>query len=180
MSGVVPSRPESLPGWRLAAHVVADPPPPDWRHALAERLGARPRRIGVWAELALHGAWQCLDAAGETSLPADARLRVASLSGPAAATRASLEQLRAGLPLPFDFMQSQPALMLAALAKGLAWRGDASFMVCRDLPLLTRVALQGAGPEGLLLGWIEEQRDAYRSEWWRWLPVAPAAHVNAI
>jgi hypothetical protein len=159
-----------IPGWRLAAHVVADPPPPDWRNALAARLGERPRRIGVWAELALHGAWQCLDAAGESVLPTGARLRVASLSGSQSATRASLAQLRSGLPMPFDFMQSQSGLMLAAVAKGLGWQGDASFMVCRSVPLLTRACLYGAGPEGLLLGWIEEEGDALRSEWWRWRP----------
>ncbi|MDM0115336.1 hypothetical protein QTI66_24520 [Variovorax sp. J22R133] len=159
-----------LDGWRLVAHVVADPPPPGWREALAARLGARPRRIGVWAELALHGAWQCLDAAGEAALPPGARLRVASLSGPQSATRSSLVQLRSGLPMPFEFMQSQPGLMLAALAKGLAWQGDASFMVCRDRPLLMRAALHGAGPDGLLLGWIEQEGDALRSEWWRCVP----------
>jgi hypothetical protein len=162
--------PAQVPGWRLAAHVVADPPPPDWRPALALRLGARPRRIGVWAELALHGAWQCLDAAGESGLPPGARVRVASLSGPQGATRASLAQLRSGLPMPFDFMQSQPGLMLAALAKGLAWQGDASFMVCRNVPQLLRAALCGAGPDGLLLGWIDEEGETLRSEWWRWLP----------
>jgi len=162
----------SLPGWRIAAHVVADPPPPDWRDALAVRLGARPRRIGVWAESALFGAWQCLDAAGESVLPPGARLRVASLSGPQAATRACMTQLRTGLPMPFDFMQSQSGLMLAALAKGLAWQGDASFMVCRNAPLLMRTAACGAGPDGLLLGWIEQDGDAIRSEWWRWLPEA--------
>ncbi|MEJ8853946.1 hypothetical protein WKW79_05170 [Variovorax robiniae] len=161
---------ESVPGWRLAAHVVADPPPTGWRDALAARLGARPRRIGVWAELALYGAWQCLDAAGESALPPGARLRVASLSGPQTATRDSMTQLRTGLPMPFDFMQSQSGLMLAALAKGLGWQGDASFMVCRDVSLLMRVASSGAGPDGLLLGWIEQDGDALRGEWWRWLP----------
>ena len=163
---------ETLPGWRLAAHVVSNPPLPDWRHALARRLGARPRRIGVWAELALHGAWQCLDAAGESALPVGARLRVASLSGPQTATRDSMTQLRTGLPMPFDFMQSQSGLMLAALAKGLGWQGDASFMVCRDASLLMRVATCGAGPDGLLLGWIEQDGEALRGEWWRWLPEA--------
>ena len=165
----------SVPGWRLAAHWVADPPSPDWRHALAARLGARPRRIGVWAELALHGAWQCLDASGESSLPSDARLRVASLSGSTGAIRASLERLRTDLPMPFDFMQSQPALLLAALAKGLAWQGDASFMAGRNVPLLMRMALQGAGPGGLLQGCVDEGPDALRSEWWRWVPDSRSA-----
>ena len=164
-----------IPGWRLAAHVALAPPPADWRDALTSRLGAKPRRIGDWAEFALYGAWQCLDAAGETMLPARARLRVTSLSGPRSATLTCLAQLRDdSLPLPFDFMQSQPALMLAALAKGLNWRGDASYLAGRDLPQLLRLALCGAGADGLLMGRIEEGDGALHGEWWRWLPKAEA------
>lgn len=162
--------PARLPGWRLAAQVTIDPPPVGWRDALAIRLGARPRRIGLWAELALHGAWQCLDAAGETALPGDARLRVISLGGPRDATRACLAQLRGGMPLPFDFMQSQPALMLAALAEGLGWQGDASYLAGRDLPRVVDLASRGAGPGGLLIGQVEEGPGSPRCAWWRWVP----------
>ncbi|RYY88215.1 MAG: hypothetical protein EOO24_34280 [Comamonadaceae bacterium] len=158
------------PCWRLAAHVAIDPPPESWRDALALRLGQRPRRIGVWAELALYGARQCLDAASESALPPDARVRVASLTGARSATHASMDQFRAGLlPLPFNFMQSQSALMLAALGSALDWQGDASFMVCRDTAGWQRLALQGAGDGGALLGWVEERGDALTTEWWRWV-----------
>lgn len=159
-----------IAGWRLAAHVALDPPAPDWRDALALRLQQRPRRIGLWAELALWGARQCLDVAGEASLAAGARLRVASLSGAQSATRASVGQLHTGSLMPFAFMQSQPGLMLAALGQVLDWQGDASFAVGRDAPALLRLALRGAGPEGLLFGWVEENGETLRSEWWRWLP----------
>ncbi|RZL64788.1 MAG: hypothetical protein EOP81_07170 [Variovorax sp.] len=150
-----------------------DPPPLDWREALAHRLGQRPRRIGLWAELALYGARQCLDAAGETALPPGARVRVASLSGPRSAMRASVGQLATGLPMPFSFMQSQPALMLAALGQSLAWHGDAAFVAGRDAVAVQRFALRGAGPDGVLLGWVEEgaeQADPLRTEWWRLRP----------
>lgn len=158
-------------GWRLAAHVRIDPPPAGWRSALATRLGQRPRRIGLWAELALYGARQCVDAAGEPALPAGARVRVASLGGAQGATHASMDQFRSGLlPLPFDFMQSQPGLMLAALGSALDWQGDASFMVCRDMQVWQGLALRGAGPQGALLGRLEENGDALVTEWWRWLP----------
>lgn len=158
--------------WRLAAHVRLDPPPFDWRGALATRLGHRPRRIGHWAELALYGARQCVDAAGEAALPAGARLRVTSLSGARGAMAASMDQFHAGLlPLPFDFMQSQPALMLAALGSALDWQGDASFMVCRDAKLWQTLALHGTGSDGALLGRIEERDGTLVTEWWRWLPV---------
>lgn len=168
---VVPvSDTDTLPGWRLSARVSIDPPPADWRDALATRLGARPRRIGVWAELALYGALRCLDAADETALPPDARLRVTSLGGPRDATRACLSQLRGGMPLPFDFMQSQPALMLAALAKGLGWQGDASYLVARDTRQLTALALCGAGGGGLLLGQVDEGAGSLRCVWERWVP----------
>lgn len=163
----------ACPGWQVTAHVLADPPPPDWRDGLAQRLGYRPRRIGPWAELAVYGARQCLDAAGEAALPAGARLRVASLSGPRSAMRASVAQLATGLPMPFSFMQSQPALMLAALGQGLAWQGDATFVAARDPVAVQQMAVRGAGLQGVLLGWVEEGAepgDPLRTEWWRLRP----------
>ncbi|MBX3618902.1 MAG: hypothetical protein KF891_02750 [Rhizobacter sp.] len=149
---------------KLVAHAVTDPLPADWREQLVQRLGTRPRRIGAWAELALHGARQCLDAAGEDTLPAGAVLRVASLSGPMSATRTIAEQVRHGLPMPFTFMQSQPSQMLAALAQHLGWQGDARFTLCRDAQATLALAQLESGPAGLLLGWVEEDR---RTEWWR-------------
>ena len=150
--------------WRTLAHVVVDPLPADWRDRLAQRLGQRPRRIGAWAELALYGARLCLDAAGETTLPAGALLRVASLRGPLAVTRAIAEQARNGLPMPFAFMQSQPSHMLAALSQHLAWQGDACFTLCRDKDAVMRLARLECGAAGMLIGWVEEDQ---RAEWWR-------------
>lgn len=158
--------------WRTAAHFVAHPPPVDWRDALANRIGRRPRRVGLWTELAMYGARCCLDAAGEAALPSDARLRVASLRGAWGATHAGLAQLDAGLPMPFTFMQSQPALMLAEVGRCLEWQGDASFMLCRDAQRLLRLSKLGASNGGLLFGIVEEERNGElpRSEWWRLLP----------
>jgi hypothetical protein len=150
--------------WQTLAHVVVDPLPADWRHRLAQRLGRRPRRIGAWGELALYGARLCLDAAGEATLPAGALLRVASLRGPLAITRAIAEQARSSLPLPFAFMQGQPSHMLAALSRHLAWQGDARFMLCRDKGAVLRLATLESGPAGVLIGWVEEDQ---RVEWWR-------------
>ncbi|QOF80865.1 hypothetical protein [Variovorax sp. 38R] len=167
----------STPIWRTVAHVVAHPPPDDWRDALATRLGRRPRRVGLWTELAMYGARTCLDAAGEAALPAGARLRVTSQRGAWEATRAGLAQLDAGLPMPFTFMQSQPALMLAEVGRCLDWQGDASFMLCRDLARPLALSQLGAGLDGLLFGVVEE---AYgdappRTEWWRLVPTDQAA-----
>lgn len=160
-----------MSAWKLAAHIVLAPPPEGWRDALAVRLGQRPRRIGLWAELALHGARQCLDTAGEAALPPNARVRVTSFSGARGATQASMDQFRAGLlPLPFDFMQSQPSLMLAALGAAMDWQGDASFMVCRDTEAWQRLALQGADAGGALLGRVEAHGETLATEWWRWVP----------
>jgi len=155
--------------WRTVAHTVVHPSELGWRDQLAARLGQRPRRIGPWAELALHGARRCLDLADEPSLPAGACLRVASLSAASLATQACLDQCRSGLPMPYSFMQSQPSQLLAALSQHLAWRGDASFTVGRDPAAVRRLAETEAGPQGLLLGWVEEGEDA-RSEWWRLMP----------
>jgi len=164
--------------WHCTAHVVADPPAADWRDALARRLGERPRRIGLWAELAIHGARACLDAAGEEVLPADARLRVAGFSGAMSATRAATQQGARGLlPMPFGFMQSQPSQMLAAVGASLGWCGDASFMLGRDAPALVRLAQLGAASGGVLFGRVEEMEEEgavrLRTEWWRFVPVPP-------
>lgn len=170
----------STPTWRTVAHVVAHPPSDDWRDALASRLGRRPRRVGLWTELAMYGARACLDAAGEVALPTGARLRVTSQRGAWDATRAGLAQLDAGLPMPFTFMQSQPALMLAEVGRCLDWQGDASFMLCRDLARPLALSQLGAGPDGLLFGVVEEAYgDApLRTEWWRLVPTDQAAAIE--
>lgn len=153
--------------WRTLAHVVVDPLPADWQAQLASRLGQRPRRIGAWAELALYGARLCLDAAQEISLPADAKLRVASLSGSLGAYQLITQQARTALPMPFPFLQSQPSQMLAAISQHLAWRGDACFVLSRDPASVLQFAQLDGGPAGLLLGWVEED---LRTEWWRMVP----------
>jgi len=159
------------PGWRALARFTADPAPPAWREALAERLGERPRRIGLWAELALYGARGCLDAAGEATLAAGACLRVASTSGARSATHAAAAQAHAGVLMPFGFMQSQPSQMLAALGQHLGWQGDAAFFAVRDTGLLLRMACREAGPAGLLFGVVEdEQGDVLRTAWLRLVP----------
>lgn len=158
--------------WRIVSHFTADPLPPDWRDQLAQRLGRRPRRVGLWTELAMYGARRCLDEAGESALPAGARLRVSSMRGAWGATHAALAQLDGGVLMPFTFMQSQPALMLAEVGRCLEWQGDASFALCRDAQQLLRLSAVGAGRSGLLIGVVEEERngDKPRSEWWRLVP----------
>ena len=158
--------------WRTVAHISADPLPADWRDRLAQRLGRRPRRVGLWTELAMYGARCCLDAAGEDALPAGARLRVSSMRGAWGATHTGLAQLDTGALMPFTFMQSQPALMLAEVCRCLEWQGDASFALCRDSAQLLRLSRVGAGGAGLLLGVVEEERNGEkpRSEWWRLVP----------
>ncbi|EJL76888.1 hypothetical protein ACCC97_26440 [Variovorax sp. Varisp85] len=158
--------------WHTTAHFIAHPPPVDWRDDLARRIGRRPRRVGLWTELAMYGARCCLDAAGEAALPAGARIRVASQRGAWGATHAGLTQLDAGLPMPFTFMQSQPALMLAEVGRCLEWWGDASFALCRDAARTLQLAKLGAARDGLLFGIVEEERhgEPPRTEWWRLVP----------
>ena len=158
--------------WRTLAH-HGEPPPEDWHARLCARLGQRPRRLGPWAELALYGALRCLDGAKEPRLDADAFLCVASMRGPVAATRAAIEQLGSGLPMPFTFLQSQPSQMLAALCQHLPWRGDARFVLSRDPQAMQRLVQRESGAAGFLLGWVDEGT-APRSEWWRVVPAGPA------
>lgn len=115
--------------------------PADWRDQLATRLGTRPRRIGLWAEVALFGARRCLDDVGIDRLPSNAVVRVTSSHGPVEALALVGRAYEEGLlPMPFDFLQSQPSQMLAALSLHLQWRGDASFVALDDwAPMLARV-----------------------------------------
>jgi hypothetical protein len=152
--------------------------PEDWRALLATRLGQRPRRIGILAELALYGALDCLDAAQESALPGDVVLRVCSLRGAATAIGEVLEQNRQELPMPFSFLQSQTSQILPALAAALRWQGDAGIVLARDRMQLAILAAQQAGPNGMLLGWVEESPCS--SEWLRLAPcAAPQADFAA-
>lgn len=157
----------SLPmpsGVRVAAQVEGSLPV-EWRASLATRLGGRPRRLGLWAELALWGARTCLDAAGLETLPSGARLQICSLSGPIQPLHAGIAALMQGeSPLPYAFLQSQPAIMLAALSVHLGWQGDAMMLSQRAPESLLHIASRHALNAGTLLGWVDEQ-PSLRSDW---------------
>ncbi len=116
----------------IQGRCIATPPPADWRDQLAQRLGAKPRRIGTWAELGLYGALRCMADAGETTLPQDAQIWLGSQRGTHAATAAVLDQLRDDLPMPLAFLQTQPSQLLALLAAQLEWKGHACFVAGGD------------------------------------------------
>lgn len=151
----------------------ASPPPPDWREQLAQMLGAKPRRIGLWAELGMYGALRCMTDAGEAKLPQDAQIWLSSRRGTYAATAVVLEQLQDGLPMPLSFLQTQPSQLLALLAARLAWSGNASFVADSELPALLRLAAAQAGEGGVLIGRVDEM-DGGSTNWLRLQPVATA------
>ena len=160
--------------WKILGRSRLIPPPADWRQALASRLGARPRRIGPWAELALFGALACVDDAGEQTLPDAALLSLDSASGPAAVLLDTLEMSRHELPMPIGFLQSQPGQVLPVLAKHLGWSGNGRCLACRDrLAGLRLACLDADDPAvGVLAGWVEEAGEG-SSVWLRAL-AAPA------
>jgi hypothetical protein len=166
----------TMKAWRISGRCFASPPPADWRAQLAARLGQRPRRIGEWVELALFGARQCLDAAGENELPAAALLSLSSLHGPDIALRAALEQARSGAPLPIGFLNSQPSQALPALAGHLRWSGNGRVLTTREPGAALLLASLEAGPEGMLLGWVDEDAPG-QSIWLRLLPAAAGERV---
>jgi len=155
-------------------------PPENWREQLVARLGYRPRRIGILAELALYGALDCLDGAQEKELPGDVLLRVCSLRGPATVISQALEQSREDLMLPFSFLQSQISQILPALVGALNWQGDAAVVTASSPMNLALLASQQAGRSGMLLGWVEEGNPC-RSYWIRLVPCAtpPASFIAA-
>jgi hypothetical protein len=155
-------------------------PPENWREQLAIRLGHRPRRIGILAELALFGVLECLDAAKETALPGDVVLQVCSMRGSISALSQVLEQNREGLPMPFSFLQSQTGQILPALAAALNWQGDAGVVLARNPMDLAMLVCHQAGGAGMLLGWVEEAQPC-QSYWLRLAPciVPTAGFVSA-
>ena len=116
--------------YAISARCIAAPPAADWRTDLTRMLGAKPRRIGSWAELGLYGALRCMAGAGESVLPQDAILMLASRRGTYAATDLVLEQMREDLPMPLAFLQTQPSQLLALLAAQMQWQGHACFFAC--------------------------------------------------
>jgi hypothetical protein len=133
-------------------------------------LGAKPRRIGTWAELGLYGALCCVADAGEKTLPQGAQLWLASRRGTYAATSIVLDQLREDLPMPLAFLQTQPNQLLALLAAQLGWHGQASFVAGAGPEALLRLASAQAGKDGLLLGWVDEMAGGETS----WLRLQPS------
>ena len=140
----------------IQGRCLASPPPQDWREQLARMLGARPRRIGKWAELGLYGALSCLAEAGETSLPPDALLMLGSQRGTYVPTAHVLEQMHDDLPMPLMFLQTQPSQMLALLAAQIHWRGRAQFIAGGTPQALLQLASAQCGAAGVLLGWVDE------------------------
>ena len=156
---------------------VASPPVADWREQLALMLGAKPRRIGTWAELGLYGALRCMADAGEMILPPDAQIWLGSRRGTYAATDIVLNQLHEDLPMPLAFLQTQPSQLLALLAAQLSWKGNACFVAGAEHQALLELATAQAGSDGFLLGWVDEMNDG-SSNWLRLYPAAVTAHVR--
>jgi hypothetical protein len=150
----------------VGGRCVAAPPPADWREQLALMLGAKPRRIGTWAELGLYGALRCMADAGETALPQDALLLLGSRRGTYVATELVLEQMRDSLPMPLAFLQTQPSQLLALLAAQVKWSGHACFIAGAEPDALLRLAAAQAGTGGVLLGWVDEM-DGGATNWLR-------------
>jgi hypothetical protein len=150
----------------VAGHYTGAPPAADWRAQLAQLLGEKPRRIGLWAELGLYGALRCMAEAGEKSLPRDAVLLVASRGGTHAATRAALDQMQDDLPMPLTFLQTQPSQLLALLAARLDFPGNACFLAGASLAEATKLAEMQAGRGGALVGRVDDV-DGGVTEWLR-------------
>jgi hypothetical protein len=155
----------------ISGRCIASPPPVDWREQLAQMLGAKPRRIGTWAELGLYGALRCLADAGEKTLPPEAQIWLGSRRGTYAATDIVLKQLREDLPMPLAFLQTQPSQLLALLAAQVDWKGHACFVAGAEPEAILRLAFAQAGKDGVLLGWLDEMEGGV-SSWLRMLPCA--------
>jgi hypothetical protein len=153
----------------ILGRCLAAPPPPDWRERLAAMLGARPRRMGTWAELGMYGALSCLADAREAALAPNALLMLGSRRGTYMPTGQALEQMRDDLPMPLTFLQTQPSQLLASLAAQMRWRGHAEFIAGGTPQALLHLAAAQCGSAGVLLGWVDET-DGGGSQWLRLKP----------
>lgn len=153
----------------IQGRCLAAPPAQDWRERLASMLGAKPRRIGTWAELGMYGALTCLADAGETALPQGALLMLGSKRGTYVPTGQVLEQMRDDLPMPLTFLQTQPSQLLALLAAQMRWRGHAAFIAGGSPQTLLQLASVQCGSAGMLLGWVDEM-DGGSTLWLRLKP----------
>jgi hypothetical protein len=153
----------------VTGRYVGAPPAADWRERLAQMLGEKPRRIGLWAELGLYGALRCMAEAGEKALPRNAVLVVASRSGTHVATRAALDQMQDDLPMPLTFLQTQPSQLLALLAARLDFPGNVCFLAGASLAEARKLAETQAGRGGALVGRVDEA-DGGVTEWLRICP----------
>ena len=164
--------------WHLLSSFDAAPPPPEWRERLPQLLGERPRRLGLFAELALYGALECLNRAPRADLSVNLVLRLGSSTGAASATHEITRQRVAdGMPMPFSFLQSQPAQTLAAIARYLNWQGDACFQI-HDAPLtcLHLACIEAAAMAApVLCGWADDWPSART----HWLYLQPVDHPQA-
>lgn len=142
---------------------LAAPPPADWREQLAQMLGAKPRRIGTWAELGLYGALRCMADVGEKKLPSDAILLLTSRRGTYVATGTALAQMQGDALMPLTFLQTQPSQLLALLAAQLDWTGHACFLAAAQPQDLLRLAAVQAGAGGALLGCVDEMDGGFTS-----------------
>lgn len=150
----------------VSGRCLAAPPPADWREQLTQMLGAKPRRIGTWAELGLYGALRCLADAGEKTLPPDAILLLTSRRGTYGAAGAALEQMRGDGLMPLTFLQTQPSQLLGLLAAQMHWTGHACFFAAAQPQDLLRLAAVQAGGGGALLGCVDET-DGGLTHWLR-------------
>lgn len=149
----------SMSYFAVSGRCIAAPPPADWREHLAQLLGAKPRRIGTWAELGLYGAIRCMADADEKTLPPDAILLLSSRRGNYSAKFAALEQMRDDLLMPLTFLQTQPSQLLALLAVQLDWTGHACFFAAAQPKDMLRLAIAQAGAGGVLLGCVDEMNE---------------------
>lgn len=145
-----------MKNFAIHGRCLAAPPPPDWREQLTRMLGAKPRRIGNWAELGLYGALSCMADAGEQALAPDALLMLSSRCGPYTATIAVVEQMQHELPMPLTFLQTQPNQVLALLAAQINWQGHACFVAGGAPEAMLRLAAAQSSEGGMLLGWVDE------------------------
>ena len=153
----------------LLAPRITEVAPAELAREMRGRFGQELRRLGVYTQLCLLGAENCLAAAGGSGRLG---VLVATAHGALSAARAALDDgLRQGQPvMPFTFIATQTSLAGALLAKGShdVRRAACVYPAAQDWPWVLRMARGWlSGCERVLLGWVEEAAEGapHRSHW---------------
>jgi hypothetical protein len=167
---------EAPAGMRLCASArisfdvkVEDPASTALGELLTRQLGERPRRLGVFAQLALAGALECRERvrALAAEIPSDTAMLLTSEFAVwmELAPRLASFNVNDQAPTPYEFLAVQGNSACLAVAQRLGIAGEVLLLASDDESRDMVVATLASDSPGLLLGRVEIGECEWISEW---------------